>query len=150
MVVHNFAKLYITTVNYYHLKNKKAMKATRLLYIFLLVIAVISNCNAQNDETHSYMSDGNNTIEEHSIRDIEYVLDFYKCNQRYVNDNDIIYIVGAGPLTNILRVSDTTLYAMITTKTTMEDNESGLETAQCDINNKLVTNILAAMYQEII
>ncbi|MBO7074295.1 MAG: hypothetical protein J6W12_05265 [Bacteroidales bacterium] len=125
------------------------MKATKLLYIFLLIIAVISNCNAQNDEAHSYISDGNNTIEQYSIKGYKYNLDFYKCKQRQVN-NKSVYIIGEGPLTNVLLVSDTTIYAKITTKTSIEKNESALETAQCDIADKLLLNLLAAMYPEII
>lgn len=125
------------------------MKATKLLYIFLLVFAVISHCNAQNTDNHSYISDGNNTIEEHSISGYKYNLDFYKCKQRQV-DNNRVYIIGEGLLTNILLVSDTTIYAKITTKTSIENNESALETAQCDIADKLLLNLLAAMYPEII
>ena len=126
------------------------MKATRLLYIFLLVIAVISNCNAQYNEAHSYISDGNDTIhEKHSISGYKYDLDFYKCKQRQVNNNRV-YIIGEGSLKNVLLVSDTTIYAKITTKTSIGKNESALETAQCDIANKLLLNLLAAMYPEII
>jgi hypothetical protein len=125
------------------------MKTSRFLYVILFVIAAISNSYAQNNETHSYMSSGNNTKEEHSIRSYKYNLDFYKCKQRQVNNNRV-YIIGKGPLTNVLLVSDTTIYAKITTKTSIEKNESALETAQCDIADKLLLNLLAAMYPEII
>ena len=126
------------------------MKTTRLFYIFLLIIAVITNCNAQNEGHDLYKIEGNDTIyEEHSIGGYKYNLDFYKCKQRQVNSNRV-YIIGEGPLTNVLLVSDTTIYAKITTKTSIEKNESALETAQCDIADKLLLNLLAAMYPEII
>lgn len=125
------------------------MKATRLFYIFLVIIAVIYNCNAQNDEAHSYISDGKNTIKEYSIWSYKYNLDFYKCKQRQVNNNHV-YIIGEGPLTNVLLVDDTTIYAKIITKISIEDNESVLDMAKCDISGKLLLNILAAMYPEII
>ena len=55
------------------------MKITGVIYILWLIIAVISNCNAQNEGYDLYKIDGNDTIhEKHSITDYKYDLDFYK------------------------------------------------------------------------
>lgn len=106
------------------------MKATRLLFIFLFVAALISNCKAQNPDSERYE------------------FDFYKYNQ-FVGSDNRTYMISAGKsLTEIL--ANKKIYVKIESTGKANNSESALAMAQCEINNTLMANVLAATYPEII
>ncbi|MBR4838814.1 MAG: hypothetical protein IK004_10375 [Bacteroidales bacterium] len=106
------------------------MKATRLLFIFLFVAAITYNSNAQNTD------------------DQRYEFDFYKYNQ-FVGSENRTYMISAGKsLTEIL--ANKKIYVKIESTGKANNSESALAMAQCEINNTLMANVLAATYPEII
>lgn len=106
------------------------MKVTRLICVLVFVIAILSNCNAQDKEDHRY------------------VVDFYKHYHR-LTENNLVYITGTGQLDNILR-ADNDIFIKISSTAITDVGASSSDFVQCDIDNKLLLDVLAAFYPEIL